>query len=173
MGSTARTIPPSRMAFLAMVMDSIDQLNPVELLVIEDFLARKRAHDQTSSNTAAAGDSAGVVPMVDVQAECTGSQPIESPLVLDHVTEVEKTWVYEDDEDYDMLDQQWIEILNANDDNLQSFSSKFTFLSFRVESPDFAIAKEYEVDIDAMTSTNKEKKKRHVPCTACSCASWG
>ena len=171
MGSTARTIPPSRMAFLAMVMDSIDQLDPVELLVIEDFLARKRAHDQTSSNTAAAGASARVVPMEDVQAGSTGSQPIESPRVLDHVGKVEKTWVYEDDAIQQMLDKHWIEILNANDDNLQSFSTEFTLT--RELSNVSLFSDVYEVDIDAMTSTNKEKKKRHVPCTACSCASWG
>ena len=153
MSSTARTWPLSRLATLAMVLDSIDQLDPVDLLVIEDFLARKRENDQM----AAAGASAGVVPMEDVQAGCTGSQPIESPRALDHVGEVEKTWVYEDDFHQQMLDQQWIEILNAIDGNLQSFSTKFTLTRKLLEGSSFAA--DYAVDIDAMTSTNKESKK--------------
>jgi hypothetical protein len=156
MGDSARTIQPSRLEIVAMVMEAIDQLQPVELLVIEDFLARKRENDRTARNTAAAGASARVVPMEDVQAGSTGSQPIQSPPDLDHVTEVEKTWVYEDDngDKIQMLNQQWIESLNDNDANLESFSTKLTF----DRSVNVYVVKEYEVDIDAMTSTNKESK---------------
>ncbi len=68
---------------LAIVLAAIDELDPGDLVVVADAWARKR--DQTSSNTAAAGASARVVPMEDVQAGSTGSQPIESPRVLAHV----------------------------------------------------------------------------------------
>ena len=131
---------------------SIDQLHPGDWSKIEDFIARKRANDQI----AVAGASARVAPMEDVQAGCTGSQPLASPRALDHVGEVEKTWVYEDDFHQQMLDQQWIEILNAIDGNLQSSSTKFTLTRKLLEGS--SAAAEYVVDIDAMTSTNKESK---------------
>ena len=153
MSSTARTCPETRLITVVNALESIDQLHPDDWPVIEDFLARKRENDQI----AAAGASARVAPMEDVQAGCTGSQPIESPRALDHVGEVEKTWVYEDDFHQQMLDQQWIEILNAIDGNLQRLSTKFTLTRKLLEGSSFA--KEYVVDIDAMTSTNKKSKK--------------
>jgi hypothetical protein len=151
MGDSARTMQPSRWSHhkrKAMAMEAIDQL--------QRFVkARKRENDRTARKTAAAGASARVVPMEDVQAGSTGSQPSQSPPDLDHVTEVEKTWVYEDDEGNEMLDQQWIERLNDNDANLQSSSTKFTF----DRSVNVTIVKKYDVDIDAMTSTNKGSKQ--------------
>ena len=151
MGDSARTMQPSRWSHhkrKAMAREAIVQL---QRLVV----ARKRENDRTARKTAAAGASARVVPMEDVQAGSTGSQPSQSPPDLDHVTEVEKTWVYEDDKGDEMLNQQWIESLNDNDANLQSFSTKFTF----DRSVNVTIVKEYEVDIDAMTSTNKGSKQ--------------
>ena len=151
MGDSARTIQPSRWSHhkrKAMAREAIVQL---QRLVV----ARKRENDRTARKTAAAGASARVVPMEDVQAGSTGSQPSQSPPDLDHVTEVEKTWVYEDDERDQMLNQQWIESLNDNDANLESFSTKLTF----DRSVNVSVVKEYEVDIDAMTSTNKESKR--------------
>ena len=151
MGDSARTMQPSRWSHhkrKAMAREAIVQL---QRLVV----ARKRAHDRTARKTAAAGASARVVPMEDVQAGSTGSQPSQSPPDLDHVTEVEKTWVYEDDKGDEMLNQQWIESLNDNDANLESFSTKLTF----DRSVNVYVVKEYEVDIDAMTSTNKESKR--------------
>jgi hypothetical protein len=152
MGDSARTMQPSRWSHhkrKAMAREAIVQL---QRLVV----ARKRENDRTARKTAAAGASARVVPMEDVQAGSTGSQPSQSPPDLDHVTEVEKTWVYEDDngDKIQMLNQQWIESLNDNDANLESFSTKLTF----DRSVNVYVVKEYEVDIDAMTSTNKESK---------------
>jgi hypothetical protein len=140
---------------LAIVLAAIDELDPGDLVVVADAWARKR--DQTSSNTAAAGASARVVPMEDVQAGSTGSQPIESPRVLDHVGKVENAWVYEDDASLQMLDHNWIDILNKNDGNLQSFLTEFTFT--RKLSNESLFSYVYDVDIDAMTSTNEKSKK--------------
>jgi hypothetical protein len=148
---------------LAIVLVAIDELELDDLFlaaraVLHRILESKS--DQACSNTVAAGASAGVVPMEDVQAGSTGSQPIESPRVLDHVGDVQKTWFYEEDRgniDHQMLDQHWIELLNAVDGNPQRSSNKFTLTRKFGETSWFCY--EYEVDIDAMTSTNKESKK--------------
>jgi hypothetical protein len=77
--------------------------------------------------------------------------------VLDHVGKVENAWVYEDDASLQMLDHNWIDILNKNDGNLQSFLTEFTFT--RKLSNESLFSYVYDVDIDAMTSTNEKSKK--------------
>ena len=139
---------------LAMVLAAIDELGPGELIAVADTLASKR--DQTSSNTVAAGASAGVVPLEDVETGSTGSQPIQSPRVLAHVGKVEKTWAYDGADSLQMLDEAAIRILNAHDGNEQSLLERFTFTR-RLKNDETI---EYEVDTHAMTSTNKESKKK-------------
>ena len=131
-------------------LESIDQLHPGDWSAIEDFIARKRANDQIAVDCA----STRVAFMEDVQAGCTGSRPLASPRARDHVGEVETTWIYEDDFIPQMLDQQWIEILNK----IKPGSTRTKFTLTRKLTEGSSAAAEYVVDIDAMTSTNKGSK---------------
>jgi hypothetical protein len=73
-----------------------------------------------------------------------------------YVGKVEKTWAYDGAASLQMPDQAAIRILNAHDGNEQSLLERFTFTR-RLKNDE---PLEYEVDTDAMTSTNKESKKK-------------
>ena len=79
---------------------------------------------------------------------------------MEHVSQSEQTWAYDDDNGQQPLDDGWCDILNQNDKNGESSAVKFMFTRVMKSGAEH----EYEVDITDganMTSTNcKSKKKR-------------